>query len=229
MDRYYFFARLLPAAITAVPFVTLYVYTAGSKLTQALTHVWGVGAKIFQVAPAVGIVFLMVQLVRFVSKELFQRLYFQDDLDMPTTRYLLHSSGHFSTEMHSRLRVRIRRDFDLSIPTADDEQHDERQARKQIAGCVSQIRNRLRNNAFLLRHNIEFGFFRNLLGGCAVGAIVSLGILYFFRYVQPAPVAFWLTAFFEIVYVFLLVLSKFILNRFGHYYAVVLYDQYLSS
>jgi hypothetical protein len=204
MDRYYFFARLLPAAITAVPFITLWLYTAGSQLTKALGTVWGASAKFFQVAPSVGIIFLMVQLVRFVSKELFQRLYFQDDLNMPTTRY-------------------------LSIPSSEEEEQDEGQARKQIAVCVGQIRNRLRGNNFLLRHNIEFGFFRNLLGGCAVSFLVSLGVLYFFRYVDPNPIAFWLTAFFGLAYALLLLVSKFVLNRFGHYYAAVLYEQYLSS
>lgn len=229
MDRYYFFARLLPAAITAVPFITLWLYTAGSQLTKALGTVWGASAKFFQVAPSVGIIFLMVQLVRFVSKELFQRLYFQDDLNMPTTRYLLPSSRHFPKEVHDKLRVRIRKDFDLSIPSAGEEEQDERQARKQIAVCVGQIRNRLRGNDFLLRHNIEFGFFRNLLGGCAVSFLVSLGVLYFFRYVAPNPIAFWLTAFFGLSYALLLLVSKFVLNRFGHYYAAVLYEQYLSS
>jgi len=229
MDRYYFFARLLPAAITSVPFVTFYVYTAGTELVKGLGTVWGAAAKLFQIAPSVAIVFLMVQLIRFISKELFQRVYFQDELDMPTTRYLLPSVGYFTPETHNKLRTRIRKDFDLGLPTVAEEQHNEQQARRQITVCVGQIRSRLRSNALLLRHNIEYGFFRNVLGGCVVGTVVSIGVLYYFRYVQPDRIAFWLTASFGLVYVLLLLFSRFVLRRYSHYYANVLYAEYLSS
>lgn len=229
MDRYYFIARVMPAAISAVPFITLYLYTAGTSIVKALTNVWGAAAKLFHVAPTFAIVFFMVQLIRFISKEVLQRLYFEDELDMPTTRYLLPSSTHFAPEVHAKLRTRIRKDFDLGLPTADEEKENEQLARRQISTCVGQIRTRLRGNRFLLRHNIEYGFFRNLFGGCLVGVLASIGGMCYFRYLKPDPIPFWLTAAFGLTYVLLLTVSRFVLRRYAHYYANVLFSEYLSS
>ena len=46
-----------------------------------------------------------------------------------------------------------------------------------IARVVGQIREMMRDNKMILQHNIEYGFFRNLLGGCVVASIISVALL----------------------------------------------------
>jgi len=229
MDRYYYTARLLPAAITAAPLVLLYHYTLGTNISLALQEISTIIGRFFSVVPPVALIFLLVQLIRFISKELFQRFYFQDELDLPTTRYLLNDSVYFAPEIRQRLRTRLRKDFDLSLPSAEEERLNAAQCRRQAAACVAQIRTKLRTNQFLLRHNIEFGFFRNLLGGCILAVVVGIFDIVYFRYVAPEALAFRLSVGFCLAYLLPIIASKFLLNRFGHYYAKVLFDEYLAT
>lgn len=228
MDRYYYTARLLPAAITAAPLVLLYHYTLGSSISVALGEISATTGRFFSIAPPIALIFLLVQLIRFLSKELFQRIYFQDELAMPTTRYLLGSSTYFAPEVRQRLRTKLRKDFDLSMPSAEEEQVNVAQCQRQAVACVAQIRTKLRGNAFLLRHNMEFGFFRNLLGGCVLAVAVAIFDVVYFRYVAPQPLAFRLSVGFCLAYLIPIAASKILLTRFGHYYAKVLFEEYLA-
>lgn len=228
MDRYYFFARLCPATITAIPFIILVVYTAGNQYTEAAGHVWRAAAKFSHIVPSAAIIFLMIQVNRLVSKELFQKLYFQDELDMPTTRYLLPSSAHFTPQVYAKLQACIHRDFDLALPTIEEEQQSNVLARKQIVACVTLIRGLLRDDRLLLKHNIEYGFFRNLLGGAAVGLLACFFGLIIFHFIKPVSIAFWLNMIAGAFYLLLLLVSRYVLNRFGNYYANILFAQYLT-
>ena len=59
----------------------------------------------------------------------------------------------------------------------ESETLNELTCRKQVVTAVSQIRNSLRENKLLLQHNIEYGFFRNFLGGSLIAIVFSIAIL----------------------------------------------------
>ncbi|HRN46115.1 MAG TPA: hypothetical protein PLH20_15310, partial [Flavobacterium sp.] len=92
---------------------------------------------------------------------------------------------------------------------------------------VSQIRNVLRDNSLLLQHNIEYGFFRNLIGGSFLAFLISIVILissYCSGDIPTRNLGLILT----IIYFLPIILSKFIIDRYGKYYAKILYEQFLT-
>ena len=109
----------------------------------------------------------------------------------------------------------------------EEEEADEQNARKQICIAVSQIRNSLRDNKLLLQHNIEYGFFRNLLGGCLIAFVFSICILV--NGIVEAETGLRVTGIvLSIIYLIPILLSSLIIKRFGNYYSKTLYEQFLS-
>ena len=111
--------------------------------------------------------------------------------------------------------------------TIIEESADEPRARKLIASTVSQIRNVLRDNSLLLQHNIEYGFFRNLIGGSFLAFVISIIILISSHYtgdIATMNLGWILT----LIYFLPILLSKIIIDRYGKYYAKILYEQFLT-
>jgi hypothetical protein len=173
------------------------------------------------------LLFLMVQINRFVAKEVFQRFYFQEEIRMPTTNHLLWTDTFFDTSIKEKIRSKIQIKFGLTLMTHEEETLNEPKSRKQIVTAVSQIRNCLRNNTLLLQHNIEYGFFRNLLGGCLVSIIFSISILIYGLFENKSSMMH-TGIFLTIIYAIPIILSKPIIRRFGNYYSKILYEQFLT-
>lgn len=159
VNIYYFKARLFPTVLTSIPVIILY-----NKFVSILYH--DKLEKIFSLLPSVtdvilssAIIFLLVQVNRFLSKEIFQRLYFKDEKNMPTTNMLLKSNNELEISIKQKIEDKIKTKFGIDLLSSTDESSDESRARKLITTVVSQIRNVLRDNTLLLQHNIEYGFF----------------------------------------------------------------------
>lgn len=173
------------------------------------------------------LIFLMVQLNRLIAKEIFQRFYFQDELKMPTTNHLLWKDTFFDQTIKEKIRTKITSKFEIQIQNLIEEQANELNSRKQIVTAVSQIRNSLRDNKLLLQHNIEYGFFRNLVGGSLIALIFSIIILVYGVSLEQQNLKF-IGIFFISIYLLIILFSKTIIKRFGNYYSKILYEQFLS-
>lgn len=109
----------------------------------------------------------------------------------------------------------------------DQENMDELKSRNQIKIAVSQIRNSLRTNKLLFQHNIEYGFFRNLLGGSLFAVICSIIIIVFA--ILQREIALQNTGIILVfIYVVQVILSKVIIKKLGYYYSKTLYEQFLT-
>jgi len=85
----------------------------------------------------------------------------------PTTRFLRHSDGRFSEEMKRNLKEVIGRRFNISLLDPEEEAREPREADKRIADAFVLVKDWLRKNdreAFWQKHNIDYGFYRNLWG-----------------------------------------------------------------
>lgn len=176
MNQYYLKARLFPTILTVVPLlilvnnlIELYLHDTLSQINEILPWITNLGLS-------GALLFLMVQLNRFISKEVFQRIYFQEEIKMPSTNYLMWDNDFFTKSTKQTIYNKIQSRFNIRLLEEKEAESNEKRARKQIVIAVSQIRNLLRNNKLLLQHNIEYGFFRNLLGGCIFALIFSIGI-----------------------------------------------------
>ena len=228
MDKYYIKARLYPSIICAIPLLSTYFFgfseQAKSFIDFLQDFTWAGDVTI-----SVALIFLMIQLNRFVAKEIFQRVFFKDEVRMPTTNYLLHSDSFLPKAIKNKIRQKIHKEFNIQLADENSENENELEARKVIITAVSQIRNVTRKNALLLQHNIEYGFMRNLIGGSFLAIIISIFNVYFFTKIQNNDFAVQLNIVLFIIYLIPILLSKIIVKRYGHYYAKVLLEQYLNQ
>jgi hypothetical protein len=227
VNTYYLKARLFPTVLTSIPALILYNKFVASLYHDKLENIYTALPTITDVIFSGAIIFLLVQINRFLSKEIFQRLYFKDEINMPTTNLLLKSSNELETSIKQKIEDKIKNKFDITLLSSIEESADEPRARKLIATTVSQIRNVLRDNSLLLQHNIEYGFFRNLIGGSFLAFVISLIMLIYSHCtgdIATRNLGFILTS----IYFLPIILSKVIINRYGKYYAKILYEQFLT-
>jgi len=225
--KYYTQARLFPSILTAIPLLIFVNGIVASLYAEALQEIFSILPLISNIGLSAALIFLMVQLNRFVAKEVFQHFYFQDEINMPTTNYLLWSDDFFDDTVKKLIRDKIKSKFNLVLMDKIDEMENESKSRKQIVTAVSQIRNSLRNNKLLLQHNIEYGFIRNLFGGCLFAILFSIVIIIYGAYNQEISLKIVGIIMF-VIYSTPLLFSKFILKNFGKYYSKTLYEQFLS-
>ncbi|MDN4029362.1 MULTISPECIES: hypothetical protein [Chryseobacterium] len=227
INSYYIKARLFSTVLTSVPAIILYNKYISTLYHDKLENIYSALPTVTDVILSSAIVFLLVQINRFLSKEIFQRLYFKDEIKMPTTNLLLKSNNELETSIKQKIEEKIKDKFAISLLNLIEESADQLRARKLIATSVSQIRNALRDNSLLLQHNIEYGFFRNLIGGSLLAFIISLVILissYFEGDITTRNLGWILTS----IYFLPILFSKIIVNRYGKYYAKILYEQFLT-
>lgn len=227
INNYYLKARLFPTVLTAIPALILYNKFVASIYSNQLENIYSALPTITNAILSSAIVFLLVQINRFLSKEIFQRIYFKDEIKMPTTDMLLKSNSKIDSSIKQNIETKISDKFNISLLNSAEEFGDELRARKLIVTAVSQIRNVLRDNEMLLQHNIEYGFFRNLIGGAFLSLLMSITIVYLSYSANDLPIANlgWILV---LIYSLPILLSKVIINRYGNYYAKILYEQFLT-
>lgn len=224
---YYLKARLFPTVLTSIPAIIIYNKFVAVLYHDRLENIYTALPAITDVIFSGAIIFLLVQINRFLSKELFQKLYFKDEINMPTTNLLLKSNNELEKSIKEKIEEKIKTKFDITLLSSIEESAEEPRARKLIATTVSQIRNVLRDNSLLLQHNIEYGFFRNLIGGSFLAFLISIVILISSYCSGDIPTRN-LGLIFTIIYFLPIILSKFIIDRYGKYYAKILYEQFLT-
>ena len=226
VNKYSLMARVYPALITLIPWFVLSLGFAGSEMADLVNHILSLQV-LGCVTMNVAAFFLLTQVNRFIGKEVFESLIFQDELQMPTTTMLLASSNQTSPELLAKLSVQIKTDFGLALPTLEEAQQDEAQVRRRIVEIVGQIRSKVRDGHLLLQHNIEYGFARNLIGGAPLAFAASvISALYYHGKSVPAAI---LSAVLIGVWLILLAVSRSVIQRFGRLYAKRLIQEYSSG
>lgn len=224
---YYIKARLFPTLLTVIPLLILLNVIVAPLYHDSLSQIFAVLPLITNLGLSGALIFLMVQVNRLVSKEVFQRFYFQDEIKMPTTNHLLWSNAIIEKQTKIMIREKIRVHYDITLMDEEEESLNEMTCRKQIMVAVSQIRNSLRGNTLLLQHNIEYGFFRNLVGGSLVAIIFSIVILVYALIHNDTTLTI-TGIILGVLYVVPILLSKMFIHRYGNYYSKILYEQFLS-
>jgi hypothetical protein len=227
INPYYIRARLFPTILTVIPLIIFLNKIIAPFYHDTLEEALKILPLLTNIGLSTALLFLMVQINRVVSKEVFQRFYFKDEMQMPTTNHLLWSSVFFENSIKNKIRSKINAKYELTLMTQEEERANEQNARKQICIAVSQIRNSLRDNKLLLQHNIEYGFFRNLLGGCLIAVIFSISI-FIYGFIKEESGLKVIGIVLSVIYLVPILFSNPIIKRFGNYYSKILYEQFLS-
>ncbi len=226
MTEYGLKARIYPAIICAVPFLVFghfYLDEILPGFTESLMT-----AKIFGDISIFFVSIFFLSLVgRFFSVEFFENRYFKNGLAMPSTELLLHSNENYSSEFKGKIYEKIRKDFSLDLANARDERDDENGARKKIVEAVGAVRMIVGNGSLVLSRNIEYGFFRNIVGGSVLALPMSVFDVSFF-FMDRDRVAFAFSIIAVVFYGIFLLFARNIIEKHGYIYAEALIQEYVS-
>jgi hypothetical protein len=221
-DEYNLKARVLPSALCIVPFLVLKHYLLDAWLVNHPDLGWFAGYLGDSMTILV-LVYLLTHINRTASKVLFE-----DKKEFPTTRYLLPSSKELSNQYRNSIDVKVRTDFGLSLPALADEVSNLEKTKKEIIEIVQLVINKVRNGHLVFKHNVEYGFFRNLAGGSSVAILVSLITLCFSVYTGNTTLQK-VTLVTSLVYFLLTIFAWLMLKHNSKEYARVLFREYAGS
>jgi hypothetical protein len=220
-------AVVIPAILILLPFAVLHYYYLDSKIHN-IEHVFDVLKTLSRVALPLAFLLLVTSTARLIGKGYFEKRYFKDSLHMPTTTFLLHSDETLSKVYKQKIRARIKEMFAIRLLSATEETADELEARRTIVDAVGYIRNKVKDGYMLLKYNIFYGFWRNLVGGSVIGLFICLINCFVFWRIQFQIEALWLTAVMAVAYISLLASSKWATGALGRMYARRLYEEFMS-
>lgn len=221
-SKYTLEARLFPTAIGLLPFYLWQFFYLANHIPSDLY-----GVKILGNITLTTVVLYFVSefFVRYPSKILEDHL-FKNRKNFPTTRLLLFSDNEYSDEFKEQFRKKTSNDFSLNLPNQIEESRDEEESRKKIKECIGLIIKRVGEGQLVLRHNISYGFFRNLWGASCVGFVFSivLGVTFYLQGRTHLAPAFLLAA----PYALYLVFGKKTVKYFAEMYAKKLLEEYME-
>lgn len=229
LDAYSLKARFLPALATAVVPATIFNYFyVSEEFSRFMGYILGIK---FLSTVSLSFIFLIYlsEFARTIAKGIFEARFFNDELSMPTTTFMLFKDKTYSDDYKVAFRKRVKADFSLTLASKEQEGADEQDARRKIVESMALIRKKLHKNAFLLQHNIEYGAMRNAIGGSVIGLGICAWNIYFFHTVAVNELAVHLSLFFGAIYSLLLVFSQFILRLYGKSYAKTLFREYVGQ
>lgn len=229
IDDYALKARYAPALLTIIiPIMVFNHFFVSAEFSKFVGEF--MGAKLISNLTISAVcLYYLSEFGRIMGKNVFEKRYFRDESKMPTTNFLMHSDNTYSSEYKQKLRDHVHSEFGLGLPNLNDEEADERAARTRIVEAMALVRKKLKDNEFLLQHNIEYGAMRNAIGGALLGAILSSINIWFFSKVVPGELAVTLSVVTLILYLLLLALSKVIVNFYGRNYAKILFREFMGS
>lgn len=177
MDNYSRHAYLYSAwTAMLIPCVLASAMIYYSEPTSDLQDFWKAATASIPLVVFMALGFFLRERIRATSKLLFQfPLFKEDETHMPTTDFLMWSSD-YSDEMKKAVRDKMKKDFDYTMPSKEDEQKDEKAARQNIAAIVGSIRNKARESGdtVYVQANYRYGYNRNLLGGLVWSFLITV-------------------------------------------------------
>lgn len=228
-NLYFLFARLTPALICSVPFFVLYFFFLNPLLGPFLTSLFAL-KPLGDISVSAAFIVLLTMTGRSVSKDVFERVLFRSDMTrMPGVDFLLHFGTEYTPNFKAKIHEKINSDFGIQILTANAELKDEMAARKVIAEAVSLVRHKIKDGRLLLQHNMEYGFFRNLIGCSVIAVVISLINVWVFSVVAPDSLALPVSIVTTIAYAIPILLSGILMKTHGKRYARILFQEYYSS
>jgi len=227
-DSYTLYARVFPALISALPlFILWYFISALGELSGLLSYILSLK---FLGTVTLGVVFLYfyAQVVRTASKFLEKR-YFLAARGFPTMYLMLYGDDTFSRNYKDAYRARAAKAFGITLPTEEDEKEDLEETKRRLHEITKHIILQLGSGHLVLKHNVWYGFFRNLVGGALFASPFCILNIYLGVVILNNP-TLWATSIVLLVcFAFLLLWRKPILVQHGEAYAKQLIAEFMEN
>lgn len=225
-DSYEKKAVVAPAILILLPYAILQGYFLNVKI-NGFEHILDALKELSKIALPLVFLYFVTSVSRLIGKEIFENWFFQDSLHLPTTQFLLYSDKTLSISNKKAIRAKIEAEFPIKLLSEAKEGADELEARRTITDAVGHIRQKLKGGHMILKRNIQYGFWRNLIGGSVIAFVNTLINLLIFRYIEPQSAAFWMSVVLAVIYAVLLGSSKWAIKRLGRIYARTLFEEFI--
>lgn len=167
-------ALFVPCLVTI--WVTWGVLPSKLGTLHIILKALGVVASSAVVYAALG--FYIRELFRCTSKLIFQfPMFREDETKMPTTEFLMWQNKKLSHTQIEQVHHIMQSQYNYMMLTAQQENDDEQEARRNIVGAVGIMKEATRGNKMLLQCNYRYGYQRNLLGGLVWSFMIVLLLL----------------------------------------------------
>jgi len=183
ISTYTVYARFFPAIISALPLFVLWYFGAQDVQLREF-GAYLVNLKFYGgVSLSLVSLYFYAHVIRVTSKW-FENRYFVKAAGFPTTYLMTYADSTFSNAYKDRYRAEVRKQFDLVLPTEEEESRDPRDAAQRLSEVTKHVILKVGAGQLVLKHNVWYGFFRNLIGGtlysmtfCVVNVLVgSIGL-----------------------------------------------------
>ena len=231
LDTYTIYARHFPALLSALPFFVIWFYLSDNFQLKGVTA-FILNIKIFgEITVAIVLLYACALVIRELSK-CFQRKYFTDKKakGFPTTYLMMYSDSTLSDGYKDKYRTLISAQFNFQLLNKGAEQANMDEARKRLNDAADLVKEDIKGGHLVLKHNIWFGFFRNLIGGtiismptCIVG--ILLGSLFECDSATLNLILVVLLVFYLVVFLF----RRSILVHNGEAYARKLFAEFVKA
>lgn len=228
LDTYTLYARVFPAVLSATPLFVLWFFvtreTEWNNLLRFIISLKFLGS----ISLSAAFLYFYSQFIRITSKY-FERRYFILRRGFPTTYFMLYADQTFSADYKDKFRERVRRVFKLEPLSASDEIAQLQEAKNRLNEAFNHIRLKVGTGKLVLKHNIWYGFSRNLIGGAVYSSIFcAVNILLGWK-VFANPELTIVSAILLVVCLAILAFRKSILVQNGEAYARQLISEFMTA
>ncbi|OGD88064.1 hypothetical protein A2870_00550 [Candidatus Curtissbacteria bacterium RIFCSPHIGHO2_01_FULL_41_11] len=222
-DKYDLEAKFFPLILAFLPLV-IFFYSVQGFFNGPNLLLRIVSSSILFGALA----YSLMDLIRNLGKELENRI-FDHEMSFPTTELLLHSNDFFSREKKKLIYDKVKKDFGTLLFNPTQEHADEKIARKKIVETVGQMRQKVDKGRLLIKYNMRYGFWRNLIAASPIAAalafISSVVLIVFLNNLVSGVLILLLF----VGYLCLWIFRKQIIIPFANQYANQFFLEYLRS
>ncbi len=225
MKNYNLKARICPSIISLTPALyCLYNVLIDKYDFELIMTSWASFIKLTGgIAISTAISYFISTIISNIGKIFYENLLWgNNQVSKPSNLILLMNNTVLSIDKKERIRNKIRIEFNFVIPDDRDDVFEKEKVLQCIDDIMPNIRNMTRSDVVLFDKLCQYGFFRNLFGGCFIGLTVLIATIILDKnaFSWPEIIA--------IIYTCLLLLSIPIVNYFGCMYAKALFNAYLS-
>lgn len=232
-NTYIIFARFFPALFTALPFFVLWYFLSDNVQLEGLAS-FILSLKIIEIE---GLTFSFVLLyiysliIREISK-FFQRQYFTGNKanGFPTTYLMTFADNSFSDSYKEKYRKLISERFGFDLLNKEEEIADPSDAQKRLNEATGFVKLDVKNGYLVLKHNVWFGLFRNLIGGTLVAMpLCIIGVFVGWCVVEDNKVLILILGFLFFLNLIVFLFRKPILKYNGEAYAKQLFSEFMNT
>jgi len=221
-DKYFWIARFFPAIISLIPlFLFQYLYF-DNLIFKQLKILEGYSVFFHSVFVLVAIYIVSI-VVRGFGKDLIEYHYFIKNNKLPTTQILIGKKKEISVQELKNIKDKIKQDFNIDL----NKKCSKREKILRINDSVNRIRAKVGyNNKILNQYNMEYGFFRNQIGGLVIFFLTD-GLLMMFSHIYGDLIVFKLSVMMLLFSIIYIIFSWYILDNYGSKYAKQLFNEYM--